>query len=79
MMNYIASFALWTRQAWDTRWWAASPYRCSRARGRFRIQRFLRTEGEDVVLVDALRASEATEVAMLDRRLALDDAENEEP
>ena len=42
------------------------------ARGRFRIQRFLRTEAEDVVLVDALLASEATEVAMLGRRLALD-------
>ena len=42
------------------------------ARGRFRIQRFLRTEGEDVVLVDALLAGEATEIAMLGRRLALD-------
>ncbi len=42
------------------------------ARGRFRIQRFLRTEREDVVLVDALLASGAAEVAMLGRRLALD-------
>jgi len=42
------------------------------ARGRFCIQRFLRTEGEDVVLVDALLAGEATEIAMMGRRLALD-------
>ena len=42
------------------------------ARGRLRIQRFLRTEGEDVVLVDALLAGEADEIAMLGRRLTVE-------
>ncbi len=42
------------------------------ARGRLRIQRFLRTEGEDLVLVDALLADAATDVAMLGRRLRLE-------
>jgi hypothetical protein len=42
------------------------------ARGRFRIQRFLRTEAEDLVLVGALLADGAAEIAMLGRRLALD-------
>jgi predicted nucleotidyltransferase len=42
------------------------------ARGRLRIQRFLRTEREDVVLVDALLAAELEELAMLERRLSLD-------
>jgi hypothetical protein len=42
------------------------------ARGRLRIQRFLRLEGEDVVLVDALLAGEEADVAMLGRRLMID-------
>ena len=42
------------------------------AGGRLRIQRFLRTEAEDVVLVDALLAADPAELSMLERRLKLD-------
>jgi len=42
------------------------------ARGRLRIQRFLKTVGDEVVLVDALLAREPEHTGMLERRVRLD-------
>jgi aminoglycoside-2''-adenylyltransferase len=44
------------------------------ARGRLRIQRLLKVEGEDMMLLDLLLADDAELVGMLERRVALGSA-----